>query len=272
MTPEVSVKYNLSSDVAHSSRQAALTKLSYLLSKSELSPAEIRTLLRTPLRGELTPAAVSTTHSPPSANMVGDAMSHIQRLSSSSLHEAVSFVPDDKLKESSAAWSATAADSVSAQAALLPFLMHLAVSRDDVEAVHFCIEADNNSGQVSATPLTELPLTVASGIVNAPDAGSGRSPLHTAALCGSEGSVNLLLTSGALVHLRDSLGHTALYYVIICFSISFRLRAKRQFLGCSEWERQDCTDFSRSRREFGWGRYIRRVCGARGLTGYAAWR
>ena len=63
------------------------------------------------------------------------------------------------------------------------------------------------------TPLTELPRAVASGVVNCLDVGSGRSPLHIAALNGSEQCIRLLLTSGASVHLRDSLDHTALYYV-----------------------------------------------------------
>ena len=48
--------------------------------------------------------------------------------------------------------------------------------------------------------------------INSLDPASGRSPLHVAALNGSTKCVNILLKSGASVHLRDSLGHTALYY------------------------------------------------------------
>ncbi|KAG1790998.1 uncharacterized protein BJ212DRAFT_1593167 [Suillus subaureus] len=49
-------------------------------------------------------------------------------------------------------------------------------------------------------------------MVNCLDPGSGRSPLHVAASNGNIRCVEKLLESGALVHLRDELGHTALYY------------------------------------------------------------
>jgi lysophospholipase len=54
---------------------------------------------------------------------------------------------------------------------------------------------------------------IVGGIVNWINPASGRSPLHVAAINGSTQSVDALLKAGALVHLRDSLGHTALYYV-----------------------------------------------------------
>ena len=48
-----------------------------------------------------------------------------------------------------------------------------------------------------------------SGIVNAIDPASGRNALHTACLLGSDDCAQSLLQAGALVHLRDNLGHTA---------------------------------------------------------------
>lgn len=58
--------------------------------------------------------------------------------------------------------------------------------------------------------------------MNCLDAASGRSPLHVSALNGSVKCLNMLLESGGLVHLRDSLGHTALYYVC-ALSMRFRI-------------------------------------------------
>jgi len=54
---------------------------------------------------------------------------------------------------------------------------------------------------------------IAGGVVNCLESASGKSPLHVAAINGNTRSADLLLRSGALVHLRDTLGHTALYYV-----------------------------------------------------------
>ena len=115
----------------------------------------------------------------------------------------------------------------------MPFLVHLAVVRDDADALRFCFDTSSAIDSI-ATPMAEVtephlssqvvevPQTfnvglsgrgVAGGIVNVLDSASGRSPLHVAALNGSTKCAILLLESGALVHLRDSLDHTALYYV-----------------------------------------------------------
>jgi 60kDa lysophospholipase len=68
---------------------------------------------------------------------------------------------------------------------------------------------------MASTPAVEVPQYggVAGGVVNALEAGTGKSPLHVAAINGHAQCINMLLQNGALVHLRDSLGHTALYYV-----------------------------------------------------------
>ena len=44
------------------------------------------------------------------------------------------------------------------------------------------------------------------------DPASGRAPLHAAALAGALRAAGSLLEAGALVHVRDALGHTPLYY------------------------------------------------------------
>ena len=239
-------------------RQCALTKLAYLLSKSDhLSLHEIRKLICVPLRGEFTlPSSGNTDNSPPSGTMQETAESlpnilvQIARLSApppvlptiqvtvppkttSSISPPPLLARNSSLsrlaKDITSPWSNTVSETASTEAALLPFLVHLAVFRDDADALRFCFDT---SSAFDATPMAEpsqlfsggleVPQTfsvgfsgrgVAGGIVNVLDPASGRTPLHVAALNGSYKCAMLLLESGALVHLRDALDHTALYYV-----------------------------------------------------------
>jgi 60kDa lysophospholipase len=121
---------------------------------------------------------------------------------------------DEATQDAAAPWSWTATEAASTEAVLLPFLTHLAAARDDVEGMGFCLSAAASNDSVT-TPSVEIHQYgfIAGGIVNCLESASGRSPLHVAALNGSIQCTNILLRSGALVHLRDSLGHTALYYV-----------------------------------------------------------
>ena len=144
--------------------------------------------------------------------------------------------PDDV----AAPWSWTAAEASTTEASLLPFLIHLAVARDDIEGVLFCIrfqdaeraghihsvEAQQPQQQLSPNNPSDAKMSflrdigAAGGIVNFVDPASGHAPLHVAALNGSVRSLQILLESGALVHLRDKLGHTALYYVSFLYQLS----------------------------------------------------
>lgn len=99
------------------------------------------------------------------------------------------------VEDSPSPWTWTAAEASSTEASLLPFVTHLAVAKDDPHGLEFCFRTDS-VGEVA----------------NCLDV-SGRSPLHTAAMNNSVRCVSMLLEKGALVHLRDSLGHTPLYYV-----------------------------------------------------------
>lgn len=185
-------------------RQCALTKLSYLLSKPSFSVTEVRDLVGTPLRGELTRVAVKT-HATQSAQTTMDeqiekiqgVLSHVTRLSSrtNNVGPVAPVRNVNSMEDSPSPWTWTAAEAVSTEAALLPFVAHLAVARDDTHGLDFCLRADS-----------------VGDVVNCLDV-SGRSPLHTAALNNSVKCVSMLLQKGALVHLRDSLGHTPLYYV-----------------------------------------------------------
>ncbi|KAJ6502295.1 L-asparaginase [Mycena sanguinolenta] len=188
--------------------EGALTKLSYLLSKPELSVDDVRKLVSTPLRGELTRQSATTLRQNALNNEnIQGLLSEFVRLSTrpSQNPQIAISLPDEATQVAAASWSSTAAEAASTQAALLPFIIHAAAARNDVEGIKFCLESD---AQNESNPSP----SVASGIVNAVDQASGGSPLHAAALNGSADCVRLLLQSGALVHLRDTLGHTALYY------------------------------------------------------------
>ncbi|EAU88776.2 L-asparaginase [Coprinopsis cinerea okayama7 len=212
--------------------ECALTKLSYLLTKPELSVREVRELMGMPLRGELT--RVSMTAPSSSEATINQNMDNIQhvlnqfvRLSARpgashshgpqitlSTHEQEQGEHPDPQK-TSAPWTWTAAEAAYTEAILYPFLIHLAASKNDLEALRSCLgTAESVEQSLAPPPATETPKygLVAGGIVNCLEAASGRSPLHVAALNGHTESTQFLLQSGALVHLRDTMGHTALYY------------------------------------------------------------
>lgn len=166
-----------------------------------------------PLRGELTCPSRSTPTQPTidqNLESMQGLLSQFVRLSSSTSSTPKIVITTDSMDEATQdaakPWSWTAAEAASTEAALVPFLIHLAAARDDTEGLKFCLypSADNDSQRYGA---------VAGGVVNCLDPASGRSPLHVAVLNGSTRCADILLQSGALVHLRDSLGHTSLYYV-----------------------------------------------------------
>lgn len=206
MTPEVSISISCYTILTHVF-QCALTKLSYLLSKPELSVQEIRRVMGTSVRGEITATVGKFSLAKPNMedniDKVKGLLSQMVRLSARSQH-VVPAVPSISVSspvadESTAPWSWTAAEAVSTEEALIPFLVHLAVARDDIDGLATATSGSyNNAMGVDAVNCFDV---------------SGRSPLHTAALHNSFNCATALLESGALVHLRDSLGHTPLYYV-----------------------------------------------------------
>ncbi|EIN07193.1 L-asparaginase [Punctularia strigosozonata HHB-11173 SS5] len=203
--------------------ECALTKLSYLLSKPALSVSEVRRLIGTPLRGELTRPSTATPASgsiEQNLESIQDLLTQVVRLSNANtMAQAPQILIDSSSissSESTAPWSWTASEALTTEAALLPYLIHLAAAKNDVEALRFCIKTTTPDPAVGVnSPVIDRPQqsqAIAGVLVNALDPASGRSPLHTAALNGSVKCVQTLLEAGALVHLRDSLGHTALYY------------------------------------------------------------
>jgi lysophospholipase len=219
MTPEVRVCREII-DNTHSqilsNHQCALAKLSYLLSKSELSVKEVRDLIGSPLRGELSRPSGAVVQQP----SVEQNMDNIQQLLSQfvRLTHPPSVLPtinvtsetgQSTVSDATAPWSWTAAEVATAEAVLFPFLVHLAAARDDLEGLQLCFKPVDTDDPIEVLKFGMIP----GGIVNCLEVGSGRSPLHVAALNGNTRSVELLLRCGALVHLRDTLGHTALYLV-----------------------------------------------------------
>lgn len=193
----------------------------------------------TPLRGELTCPTGSAPATKPTINQnlesIQGLLSQFVRLTSSShpmtpVQIAVTTTMDEATQDAAKPWTWTAAEAASTEVALVPFLVHLAAARDDAESLKFCLSPSagdtNNPATIANTSgetLQQQYGTITGGVVNCLDPASGRSPLHVAALNGSTQCMGILLESGALVHLRDSLGHTPLYYVSALFCVLYYL-------------------------------------------------
>jgi lysophospholipase len=73
-------------------------------------------------------------------------------------------------------WDHTSAERASTEAALLPFLVHLAVVRDDTEGLEFCLTSDAGSCTASGISEGAGEVIMPGGIINCLDPGSGMSP------------------------------------------------------------------------------------------------
>ncbi|KAG6830746.1 hypothetical protein H0H92_014827 [Tricholoma furcatifolium] len=202
--------------------QAGVVPGNDMTPEPELSVTEIRELMATSLRGELTGSSHSTIVSPDPASIektfasIQGVLSQFIRLTQppTSAPQIVvtpeTLAVDGTARDVTAPWTMTIGEAATTEAVLIPFLIHLAAARNDITTMRFCI--DSYGGKDGAEE-PHKSVNVSGGIVNCLAATNGQTPLHAACLNGSAEAVDLLLHSGALVHLRDSLGHTALYYV-----------------------------------------------------------
>lgn len=195
-----------------------------MLSKEDLSPAQVRRLLAQPLRGELTLANPAPTYSSPL-----DAGARLRNLwaqviecaptTSRGPHtpaqrpRSLSSVTGSDLQpqsdqvelpaEFNPPWPATLKDEETAEKAILPYLLGQAAARPDTFL-------DTLLASIVPPTATNDPTVVA--LLNEPSTPSLQTPLHLAVLAGQPSNVELLLSHGASVHARDILGHTALFY------------------------------------------------------------
>ncbi|KAK4704669.1 L-asparaginase, partial [Phenoliferia sp. Uapishka_3] len=203
--------------------ECALAKLSYLLSKPELNPAQVRRLISQPLRGELTLSSpVPTFTSPTEANdrlrnlfsqLVSIAPTpasrglgsppgvHTRSLSGSQIGSPEATLPE----EFALPWPASQRDAEAAENAILPYLLGQAAARPD-HLLATLIESLRGSATLSAPPLTSIPL------LSEPSTPSNQTPLHLAVLAAQSSNVSLLLANGASVFSRDILGNSTLFY------------------------------------------------------------
>ncbi|GAA5835133.1 hypothetical protein JCM9279_007207 [Rhodotorula babjevae] len=199
--------------------ECALAKLSYLLSKPELSPEQVRALIAQPLRGELTPLAPVPAYSNPAdpqtrlrtlfSQLVECAPSPQRpRRASSAAYEAGDkpILP----QEFSASWPSTLADEEMLRAAVLPHLLASAATKPG-ELLHSLLSsvAPPTTASITSTSLSSLALP---SLLNEPASTTFQTPLHLATLAGILPNVELLLASGASVHLRDANGRSPLFY------------------------------------------------------------
>ncbi|KAG5353097.1 hypothetical protein C0989_010300 [Termitomyces sp. Mn162] len=195
--------------------QCALTKLGYLLSKPELSTVEVRDLMMTSLRGELTRHSRTALSNPPverTLESIQDVLSEFVRLTQlSTSGSPITLTPDTPIetaaRDATAPWTWTAGEAAMTEAVLIPFLIHLAAAKNDIMTMRFCIDV---YGGKDGTEEPHKTMNVVGGVVNCADPTNGQTPLHAACLNGAVQAVDLLLRNGALVHLRDSLEHTSL--------------------------------------------------------------
>ncbi|GAA5865695.1 hypothetical protein JCM3774_004969 [Rhodotorula dairenensis] len=210
--------------------ECALAKLAYLLSKPELSPAQIRTLLSQPLRGELTPVASVPAYSSPY-----DTETRLRTLFSQlvecgpAAHRSIgqfahrrsrsrSSGSDPTLPEEfGSAWPNTLADEACLRSAVMPYLLSQASSRTDhlldtlVASLNVPDTLTNPNSSAATSAASVHPLALPS-LLNEPATVLLQTPLHLAVLAALPRNVEQLLSHGASVHSRDTHGHSPLYY------------------------------------------------------------
>lgn len=192
--------------------QAALSKLSYLLSKDELDTTAVKQLMSIPIRGEMTlPDHKPTALSGQSSGLEG-VMGHLLQLNASPSTVANATRRDDAPASSREHLGGLPReidehDSRLAEALLLPYALCLAAANDDLPCMVDLVRRSkalvaNSSGHHRGDQSGR-------NLIDDIDPAFGKNALHVAAECGSKVTLEALLQIGAFVHTRDRAGHTA---------------------------------------------------------------
>ncbi|POW13389.1 hypothetical protein PSTT_03759, partial [Puccinia striiformis] len=217
--------------------ECALAKLAYLLSKPSLTPEKIRTLISQPLRGELTLPARVQFQPQPVEDRLNWLMKHITSLKSSSHEPLQSPDPYDGIanlninNNNPRTPSATISNDPTILLKRSPNLGRLSIYQDvgvELETSEM-LQKEQDLTEQSLLPIA---LTAASaredaslsslleichdqiqihGLLNLRSASDRTTPRS---LLRRFKNIELLLDHGASVHLRDDIGHTALFYAI----------------------------------------------------------
>jgi len=209
--------------------ECALAKLAYLLSKPSLSLATTRSLISQPLRGELTLPAPIQFQPQPAEDRLDWLMKYIASLQLSNQesllqkdHKSDIPVPSKSEDLSAVVRRPSTFEKLStyqevgvefeksemfqkereeAEGRLLPIALTAASGREDCSLSRLF---EVFSGRIQTQGLVNL--RTATGL--------GQTALHLAAFYGRRANIELLLDHGASVHLRDDVGHTALFYAL----------------------------------------------------------
>jgi 60kDa lysophospholipase len=226
--------------------EAALAKLSYLLSKEDLTTERIRELLGTNLRGEMTipvdnNASVQFTAGAATQDarlkklfgyLIGPLQSSLEDtefFGSSSFQTAqdADSLDDDESRSripmlGSVIYEPLASEDqlLAIEHSLLPMVLGQAAAKNDGSLKTLIDEyldlPAKTPGKTHTTikPVIRRAPTLSSSssflILNTPCNTLSQTPLHIAAAAGMVANVTLLLSHAASVHLRDSAGHTPL--------------------------------------------------------------
>ncbi|GAB7342968.1 hypothetical protein MBLNU457_g1071t1 [Dothideomycetes sp. NU457] len=183
--------------------ECALAKLSYLLGKPELTPAQVRQLMAQPLRGELTPTRNSLLTGPsPSTPFLGknaDMKSLLAHILQNPTN-APSPLPLEAETDDPDAVDSVSHEVTRAALTILPYLIHNAAASNNLNLLTWHLHALN---QIESIPSFSL----SSDHVPEPRSSAPlekTQPLHIAAARGYTDIVEALLKAGCSVHAREN--------------------------------------------------------------------
>ncbi|PWN28607.1 asparaginase-domain-containing protein [Jaminaea rosea] len=227
--------------------ECALAKLAYLLSKKDLSRAQVRELMGRSIRGELTSRVAhgaSTSVGPAKTNM-SDLLGRIlQRPSTATVAGGAKERDEDEdgLASSSPSSEALEREIASAELAMLPYLVHRAADAGDTDALSWHLEAlqrlqaaaaNAKTGSGGSMVTAPTPATTQQGQGQATVQHGGSQPAAAPSAAASTGgssatAVNSTgtspLDSSLALHIASTRGHTACVSLLLEAGCSVHLR------------------------------------------------